>query len=84
MMENTKKELTDAILYLADQYDLKGYKELIDGSPPTLVRIIVYDLFVLGFNEYDCTAESFEAYILIRNYARELKQNGFVKFKQKQ
>lgn len=81
-MKASQKEIINSILFLADQYDLKGYKELIkeQPAPPELVKKIVYDLFLHGFNVYDCSTESYKAYTLLRTYAIELNTNGFVEF----
>ena len=81
-MKTNQQEIIDAILFLANEYDIKGYKELIkkNYNLPSLIRLIVYDLFLRGFNLYDCNEDSYTAYNLLRIYALELAIEGFVNF----
>ena len=83
-MKNTKQEVIKAIKYFADQYDLKGYDLIIKETPlPELIKMIAYDMFIYGFNIYDCSIPSYRAYTILRIYAIELNKNGFVNFEEK-
>ena len=60
----------------------QSYKALIVSYPvtPKIVEMIVYEMFLQKFNPSCCTNEQYEQYILIYEYATELKQNGWVSY----
>lgn len=67
-----------AIYSLADEINmLDSYIAMkqMGSNTPSLVRNIVYDIFVHGEHELTETG----AYLTIKNYAKELHKNGFVK-----
>jgi hypothetical protein len=82
-MKVTKKTLEEAILFFAAKYcEEKSYKALLESwsGTPKVINMIVYDMFINKFNSYHCSAEEYENYKLIYEYAAELKEKGFVEF----
>ena len=85
-MNYSKKEVVDAILFFAELYNQKvNYQALLHSctSFPKIVEMIVYDMFIEGFDysTTDINGEEYKNYIILLLYCRELRQEGFVKFK---
>lgn len=82
-MRATTKHLEDAILFFAKEYNIEdSYIALINQKIgfPRLIQLIVYDMFINKFNDYYCSDEAHEHYIILLEYVTELKNNGFVTF----
>jgi len=82
-MKNSQKDVYDAILFFAELYGLeKNYKALIEISRnlPSLIEIVILDMFLNKFNAYHCTDLQYENYKIIFEYFKELKSKGFVIF----
>lgn len=86
-MKESKEELEKAILCLAEKYNIQeSYKALFKSntSLPTIVKNLVYELFLRSFEPYDCyltTNRQTKSYEIIYRYCAELDENGFVEFK---
>lgn len=83
-MEYTKDELYDAILDVAKSLNIKkSYKILIDEhiNTPSLVKMIVYDMFVYEFDYTSCSPKLYTSYNIILEYTKELQCIGYVNFK---
>ncbi len=83
-MNYTKKEVEGAILvfakYLAQEESYKALMKINYGLP-TLVKDIVYQMFLHRFTPIDCSPELNSAYFKILAFADELQHNGTVNFK---
>jgi len=81
-MKNSQREVKAAIMTLSSNKE--AYREILKrAGVDTTIRMISYDLFVEGFNHYvEKNDARFEAYVVIREYAKEMKENGSVVFDQ--
>jgi len=80
-MRASKKQVEDAILFLANKFGQEeAYKIFVESNSglPEIIKLLVYEMFLKKFNPYFSTDEAFENYNIILNYATELKENGFV------
>lgn len=83
-MNYTKQQVINAVLSFAKKFDKeKSYVAIIESGMelPRLIEMIVYEMFIQGFNSYFASDEDFNNHKIILDYAKELKQNGFVNFK---
>lgn len=82
-MKESKNQVKESILFFARKFELeKSYEEIIKfESLPELVKMIVYDMFLSGF--VPSNIEESLSHKVIFDYARELKQNGYVEFDEK-
>lgn len=84
-MKTTKEEFEKDILILANKINLKkNYQALMEcyKGLPRICEMLVYDLFVYNYNNYiQKDDDVFEAYYHLKNYCQELKERGFVEFK---
>ncbi len=81
-MKHSKEELQESILYFAKKYN-KGdsYTRLMcDTTLPSIVKMIIYDMFLKGFDYAFETNGAYEAYQIILDYSREMDEKGFVEF----
>jgi hypothetical protein len=78
-MKITKDEYKKALQEIADAIGIgKGYSMIESSYPcPERTKHIVYECFVREFVPTESTQNSFD---LIREYAMELNNNGFVEF----
>lgn len=85
-MKITKEKYKESILILAKKYDLeKTYNVFIEENItlPELTKYIIYDLFVNSYNSYfETEDERYESWKNVLDYTKELKNNGFVNFKE--
>ena len=82
-MNNTKNEVINSILFLAELYgNGKAYDWLINvwTNVPTLVDLMIKDLFVNKFSHYNCSSIEYKEYEILLEYSIELRDNGFVTF----
>ena len=90
-MSESKKEVLDSIVIIANHLNLPSYSNLITSigyTLPELVKMIVYDMFLKGFSNetawrMSSNDELLKAFATVEYYARELQENGFVEFNQK-
>ena len=84
-MKISKEEFRKNILLLADQINLKtSYEEMLNSyfGIPKVCQDLIYDLFVNDYNNSNhLSDDGFEAYYHLKNYCKELKEKGFVEFK---
>ena len=84
-MKTTKEEFEKDILILANEINLKkNYEGLMESYKglPRICEMLVYDLFVNNYNNQNHLSDDcFEAYYHLKNYCQELKEKGFVEFK---
>jgi hypothetical protein len=83
-MNNTKKDIINAVLFFAEKYNQKeNYEKLISAinTPPEIVKNIIYDMFLNGFNPYFASHTEYEQYRILYDYSKELSTNGYVNFK---
>lgn len=85
-MKITKEEFEKDILMLADQVKLKeNFKQLMEfyKGLPRICEMLIYELFVNNYDNYNQKDDDvFEAYYnLKKKYCTELKEKGFVEFK---
>lgn len=82
-MESTKEEVIESILYFAEKYGRKGAYEIIAKTAPipTMIRIIVYDMFLKEFSKDSCSDEDYRYYSILLDYSTELEELGFVNYK---
>lgn len=81
-MKNTQKDVREAILILAEHVGKKpNYEYLVrDVDLPKLTNMIVYELFLIGFDSRSCSDILYAAYKIIHDYAKELSSEGYVSF----
>lgn len=84
-MKSTQADLKASILLLAGTISgshQRGYEvQLEQDSLPSVVKNLVYDLFVKGFNSYfEKDDDVFEAWTRVHEYTRELSAKGYVSF----
>jgi hypothetical protein len=82
-MRGSKKDLERAILEIAKAIDPKMgekcYTEILRITTlPEVVKLIVYDMFVNNFSNSDHAKQI----VSLKEYARELSNDGFVKFEE--
>jgi len=78
----TKQDVINAILYFANLYNLKSYQDLIKSEPlPTIIKMIVYDMFLNEFNSYFANGKAYYNYKIILDYSKELHAKGYIEFK---
>ena len=88
-MTESKEEVLDSIVIIANHLNLPSYSNLISSigwTLPELVKMIVYDMFLKKFSYDDAARQSnefFKAFAIVECYARELEKNGFVEFNKK-
>ncbi len=85
-MKISREQYQNSILLLANEIEMiKTYEsilEIIKGFPK-ISEMIVYDLFVNDYENYiQKDNDVFEAYYHLKDYCKELKEKGFVEFKQ--
>jgi hypothetical protein len=78
----TKDTLLTAIMYFAHKYGLgriyQAYIEIHGINFVTLHEMIVYELFINEFSHCNASDEEYTEYKYIHEYAKKLKENGFV------
>jgi hypothetical protein len=81
----TKEQFEHDILDLSDFIGLKkSYEVFIETKTPGLPRLaemIVYELFIYGFNIKDCPDTVRHSYRNVHEYSVELRTLGYVTFK---
>ena len=80
-MEASKEQVEKSILFFAKMYGQENnYKELMKSysGTPKIIEMIVYEMFLQKFNSYYCSLEEYGQYSIIHEYAKELKENGWV------
>lgn len=77
-----RQDIINAILFFAEKYGQKPNYEAILGYTvlPSVVKMIVYELFTEGFEFHKCSEEEEKHYRVLLNYSLTLKLNGFVNF----
>jgi hypothetical protein len=73
------------ILRLSQHVGLEeSYKIFIDSKTPGLPKLtemIVYELFINQFDYRSCHSDLYYSYRNVLEYAKELREKGFVDFK---
>ncbi len=88
-MRASKKQVEDAILFLANKFGQEeSYKIFVESNSglPEIIKLLVYEMFLRGYVEPVCKKvvnknsyiEEQENYEIIHRYATELRENGFV------
>lgn len=83
-MKYNQQEVKEAIINIATLYNKAiGFECLMLACHdlPRIVELIVYHMFINSFDYDACNSEIKNAYDIIHEYAVELNENGFVKFK---
>ncbi len=83
-MKATKEHVENAILYFAKEFNKEaGYRIMMEGKSsalPRFVEMIVYEMFLNYFNSYFATDEQYAHWKILYEYAKELREKGFVDF----
>ena len=79
-IEDFKNDLTIISIHLNLE---SNYKPLIKTIPlPEMVKMLIYEMFIQGVCDYFATDDKvFRAIQNIKDYCKELKEDGFVAFK---
>ena len=82
-MEFTKKELISSVILIAKKYNQGGnYRYLIDNdSMPTIIKNIVYEMFLNEFDRERCSSEEYLAYKAIWSASVELNNKGCIEYR---
>jgi hypothetical protein len=81
-MEHTKDELIEAILVFVKKYGtVNNYLPLIkEYGMYSVVKEIVYDMFLNDFNTLKHSKDEIKAYKIILEYCKEIKETGFIEY----
>lgn len=84
-MKESKRDVENAILTLADYTELRGkYEKIIDESDATLPKIIEMVAYDLVLNEiyppHIADDKVYDAHKVVVKYMNELRNKGFVDF----
>lgn len=83
-MKVTKGKVQESVLYFAKQYGFEdNYKALFSNynGLDSTVKMIIYEMFLNGFNSYHCSDEDYVQYRILLEYCTELRKVGWVDFK---
>jgi len=84
-MNYSKESVKCAILTLSKIVDKeKNYEALLNSEAglERIIQILVYDLFISEFLYYFASEENYAAYQIIHEFSFELREKGYVKYRQ--